>query len=156
MRPLVVGVGHPDRADDAIGLLVAERVRAACPDVDVCTVASPLRLFEAWEGRDDVVVVDAVRSGRKPGAVTVVNADSPLRARVGAAGSHGFGLAEAIELARAVGRLPEHVVVVGVEAWSFAERSKMSAPVRRAAAQATRSVIAALRHTDDARAGGGL
>ncbi|HET6816476.1 MAG TPA: hydrogenase maturation protease [Mycobacteriales bacterium] len=140
MRPLVVGVGHPDRGDDAVGPLVADAVRRTGGDVDVTTVMAPLQLLDAWADREVVVVVDAVRSGRSAGAVTVVRTDAPLPVPTGATGSHGFGVAEAVELARAVDRLPPRLTVVGIEAATFDTGGGMSRPVRRAVEEAARAV----------------
>ena len=145
MTALVVGVGQPDRCDDAAGLLVAEEVRRRAPRCEVVTVTSPTRLIDVWDGRDDVVVVDAVRTGRDPGEVSVVEVtERPLPARPGAGGSHGFGIAEAVELARSLDRLPRRLVVVGIEAGSFAQGSEMTPAVTAAAAGAVRAVLEAL------------
>jgi hydrogenase maturation protease len=145
---LVVGVGQSDRGDDAAGLLVAEQVRRAEPDVEVVTVASPTRLLDLWDDRDDVVVVDAIRSGRCAGEVIAVDVtDRPLRAQSGAGGSHGFGVAEAVELSRSLGRLPQRLVVVGVEAETFAQGAGLSPAVAAAVPRATAAVLRALAAT---------
>ena len=146
MRALVVGVGQADRGDDGVGLLLADRVANLAPaGVQVCTLSSPVRLTEAWEGYDLVVVVDAVRSGRTPGLVTVLAVtDDPLPARPGAGGTHGFGVAEAVELARTLGRLPSRLVLVGVEATGFTAGSVVSPAVQAALPVAERAVLDAL------------
>jgi hydrogenase maturation protease len=143
---LVVGVGQPDRGDDAVGPLLAARLRdPPRPGVDVRTLPSPVRLAEVWEGYDIVVVVDAVRSGRPAGEITVVNVtDELLPARPGAGGTHGFGLAESVELARAMGRLPRRLVLVGIEATGFAIGIPVSATVLAALPDAERAVVDAL------------
>jgi len=67
------------------------------------------------------VLVDAVRSGAPPG--TSHRADvslTPLPAALRrAASTHAVGVAEAIELARTLGRLPAAVVVYGLEGQRF-------------------------------------
>ncbi len=145
MSALVIGVGQTDRSDDAVGLLVAAEVGRIAPAVDVVTVTSPTRLVDAWEGRDDVAVVDAVRTGRSAGAITLVEVGNrPLPARPGAGGSHGFGVAEAVELGRALGRLPRHLVVVGVEASTFAIGAELTPEVVAAVPAAARAVLGAV------------
>ena len=145
MNALVIGVGQHDRGDDAVGLLVAAEVRRTAPAVDVVTVTSPSRLVESWEGRDDVAVVDAIRTGRPAGAVTLVEVgDRPLPARPGAGGSHGFGVAEAVELGRALGRLPRRLVIVGVEAGTFAIGADLTPEVVAAVPAATQAVLRAV------------
>jgi hydrogenase maturation protease len=81
-RQLVVGVGHPDRGDDAVGPVVVERVREllGCgPDpggigtvrADLVVHADPTCLSDLWEGVALAVVVDAVRCDRPVGSVVV-------------------------------------------------------------------------------------
>jgi hydrogenase maturation protease len=116
-RCAVVGVGHPDRGDDAVGLLVAERVAdVGLVGVDVVPARTPVDLLDVCADYASVVVVDAVRSqGIPPGTVTIRNycADEPPPLG-DATGTHGFGLGSAIRLAWLVGNAPERVTVVGV------------------------------------------
>ena len=91
------------------------------------------------------MVVDAVRTGRAPGEVTVVEVGAhALPARPGADGSHGFGVAEAVELGRALDRLPRRLVVVGVEAATFSTGAAVTPAVADAVGAATEAVTTAL------------
>ncbi len=149
-RPLVVGLGSPDRGDDAVGIVVGRAVAARhLPDVDVVAHEDPTDLVELWSGRDLVVVVDAVRSGAEPGTLVVVETgtgDQRLPestwGRTGRGGTHAFGLASAVELARALGRLPSRVVLVGVEAASFDHGAPLSPAVAAAVPHAVGRVLA--------------
>lgn len=148
-RPLVVGLGSPDRGDDAVGVVVARAVAARhLPDVDVVAHEDPTDLVELWSGRELVVVVDAVRSGAEPGTLVVVETGAggerlPERAwgRTGRGGTHAFGLAAAVELARALHRLPARVVLVGVEAASFDHGAPLSPAVGAAVHTALEAVL---------------
>jgi hydrogenase maturation protease len=145
----VVGIGTIDRGDDGIGLLVAERVRAVgASGVTVVPVASPVALLDVFERYDDVVVVDAVRSGAEAGTVTVTTVDeSPLPGRTSGAGTHGFGVADAIELARALDRLPARLVVVGIELARVTTGAGVTEAVADAVDQAAHEVLrTAQRH----------
>lgn len=123
-RVAVVGLGNPDRGDDAVGPAVAGRVAAQrLPGVEVLQQEDPTSLIQWWGEKDLVVVVDAVRSNRAPGTVRITEAGAgrgPLTndawAGTGRGGTHAFGLAAAVELSRALGRLPGRLVLVGVEA----------------------------------------
>jgi hydrogenase maturation protease len=55
--------------------------------------------------------------------------------------THAFGLAEAVELARALGRLPRFLVVYGVEGKCFTPGAALSAGVEAAAADAAARVL---------------
>ena len=153
-RRVVVGLGAPDRGDDAVGPTVAREVAAVLaeqpvPGVEVVEREDPTSLLDVWSGVALAVVCDAVRSGSPPGTLHVVRTGKDLppltEGHVQEAGSHDFGLASAIELARALGRLPEHVVVVGVEARSFEWGESLTQSVANAVPSAVAEVLALLR-----------
>ena len=116
-RPVVIGVGNPSRRDDGVGWIVATAagdLLGEAVDVECCD-GEPARLLDAWAGRDLAVVVDAMCSGGEPGAVRLLDqrdVDGPPR---GGLGSHALGVGQAAGLGRAVGRVPRHLVIVGIE-----------------------------------------
>lgn len=140
----MIGVGNWFRGDDAVGLLVAERVREAGPPaVEVVEVeGEPTSMIEAWEGASRVYVVDAVSSGGDPGAVYRFDAlvQAPP-AQFGRGGTHALSVAEVVELARALDRLPERLVVYGIEGASFTAGTEVTPSVRRAARSAADRVL---------------
>lgn len=150
-RAMVIGLGSPDRGDDAVGPAVAERVRGMVGDgVEVLTREDPTALVHTWQGRHVVVLVDSMISGVAPGTVTVRRAgthDAPLPtyafAAAGRGGSHAFGLAGAVELSRTLGTLPEHVAIVGVESKTF-DHGEMSPQVAASIGDAVATVCAEL------------
>ncbi len=151
-RVLVAGLGSADRGDDGIGSAVAHQVARAVaelglPGVEVLEHAEPMGLLEAMLDRDLLVVVDAVRSGAAPGTVTARRlGPQALEARMdpGSAGTHGLGLAMALGLARALDRLPETTVVVGVEAAGIDRGQPLSAAARAALPLAVGAVLECL------------
>ena len=116
---LILGCGNPDRSDDAAGILVARRLRElGIPAEEFGGDASGL--IDAWSGWADVIVVDAMKSGASPGTIRTWDArTSAFPAGQFRCSTHAFGVAEAIELARAIDRLPRKLVVVGIEGIRF-------------------------------------
>jgi hydrogenase maturation protease len=149
---LIVGLGQPDRGDDAVGPEVARAVAARrLPGVVVLERDEPADLMDTWAGHGGVLVVDAVRSGAAPGTLRVLDAgrtSGPLSpeawAATGRGGTHALGLAAVVELARALGRLPDRVVVVGVEAERFDHGVPLSPAVAAAITPAADAVASAL------------
>jgi hydrogenase maturation protease len=143
---LLIGVGNPDRGDDAAGLAVARRIRAAAPaGVTVSELdGDQLRLLDAWDGADDVWVVDAVCSGGEPGTVYRFDAACPLGARFRHCGTHTFSLADVIELARALGRLPGRLVGYGIEGGTFAVGAALSPRAQAAVRAVTEQILGEL------------
>ncbi|HLO78268.1 MAG TPA: hydrogenase maturation protease, partial [Magnetospirillum sp.] len=122
MSVLVLGIGHPFRGDDAIGPMAAEAVAAlALPDVTALAHhGEGTDLMERWAGFDRVVAVDATRSDSAPGTIRRWDAVAEkLPAALFPKSSHLFGLAEAVEMARLLGRLPAGFTVIGVEGRDF-------------------------------------
>ena len=155
-RILVVGIGSPDRGDDAWGPVVAGAAAREVAGRDgraghigVLVHEDPTDLVQAWGDADLAIVLDAVLGDAEPGTlvVTEMGADSaglPTSSFAAAAvgGTHAFGLASAVELSRALGRLPRRVVLVGVQPGGFDHAAPMSAPVAAAIAPALETVDA--------------
>ncbi len=146
-RALVIGLGAEHRGDDRIGLDVARALRPrARGEFDVAEAPGDASgLLDLWVGRETVVVVDAVRSGSPPGTVRRVElGSSDLPEGPAITSTHGLSLREAVALGRAVGRMPRHLTVVGVEADDLGLRDGLSVPVARALGVAVQAVLLAL------------
>jgi hydrogenase maturation protease len=115
--PLVIGIGNVLRGDDAAGPMVAALLnRRLGEEIAVASGGDVAELTVLWEGREAVVVVDAMASGRPPGAVARYDAVAgALPVQAFGRSTHAFGLAEAIELSRALGTLPARLVIYGIE-----------------------------------------
>jgi hydrogenase maturation protease len=133
--------------------LVLDAVRPRIPScVDAIeSNGDAVALVSAWEDTDLLVVVDAVVSGGKPGTIYRFDGAHRLPALFfRAASSHVLGLAEALELARALGRLPERVMVVGIEAGDVAFGDGLTPAAMAAVPRATDLVLQILEelHTE--------
>ena len=136
-RVLVVGCGNPEAADDAVGIVAVRAAHPrleAIPGVKVVEGTLGPDLADLVVDVDAAVVVDAVRTsdgGRAPGTLVRVEAGPEgLPAHVGALmSSHGFGVAEAVGLSRALGA-HARIVLLGLEALDVGVGHPMSAPVR--------------------------
>ena len=136
MKPatVVIGVGNPDRGDDGAGPAVASRVETAVSSVTtVIRRSDPTSVVDDLAGAETAYLVDATRSGVEPGTVRRIEVgDAPLAAAGVRYSSHGLDVAEAIELARAVGGLPRRLVVFGVEGQDFRLGADLSPAVDKA------------------------
>ena len=146
MTSLVVGIGNRWRGDDGAGPEVAARVaELGLPGVQVVVQDQPLALLEHLADHDEVVVVDAAKRGGPAGRVHVwLVGTAPLPRHRHAVGSHALGVGEVVELARALGRLPRRLTLVGVEAESFRAGAPLSPAVRTHLDDAVRAVTDAL------------
>ncbi|MGZ6729474.1 MAG: hydrogenase maturation protease [Gaiellaceae bacterium] len=138
-----MGIGNAWRNDDRAGLAVARLLEGALPEgVELLErEGEPTSLIDSWEGAEAVWLVDAVSSGAEPGTVHRHDAsERELPATLFRTSTHHFGLAEAVELARALGRLPETTVVYGIEGANFQTGETLSPEVEAAAARVADAV----------------
>lgn len=142
-NPLIIGVGNMDRGDDAVGLLVVRQLRRTLPDQIGMreTNGDALELMELWRGSERVILIDAVQSGVEPGTIHRWEVHhGPLPGRWFAHSTHALSVAEAIEIARALGELPSWFVVYGIEGRQFEVGAEPSLPVRRAMPELLRRI----------------
>jgi len=144
---LVIGLGNTDRGDDAAGLLVARRLREAGADAiqHTGTIAD---LLDMWQSADDVLIVDTVTSGDVPGSVHVWDArTAEFETEIFRSSTHSFGLGELLKLAGALGRLPNHITVYGIEGSQFALGAKPSAQVLAGIERAIEQILSFERYS---------
>ncbi|MEZ5840794.1 MAG: hydrogenase maturation protease [Hyphomicrobiales bacterium] len=139
----IIGIGNRLRGDDAAGPLVAERLAALDLGLEVIELdGDGTRLLETLEGAADVIVIDAMRSGAAPGTIRRFDAASEtLPAGAFHYSSHAFGVAEAIETARAIDTLPANLTIYGIEGAGF----DFGAPLDAAVERAIDALVAAIR-----------
>jgi hydrogenase maturation protease len=127
----LVGVGHAGRGDDAAGIEVARRVGSSNPPgLKVLEEDSDLiSLVQTWATGDDAVVIAATSSGAAPGTVRhlVISRDRDSEEEI--RGWAGEEIAETLEFARTVDRMPRRVTIYGIEGQSFDRGEDLSEPV---------------------------
>lgn len=141
---LVVGVGNPSRSDDGVGWVVAQRLkRLERKDFDLVTLVGDMTaVLEAWKGRPAVVIVDAAWSGAPPGTLHRIDPrQQPLPPGGFLASSHGFNLADCLEMARLMSSLPPQVIILGIEGANFDYGTDLSPAVEQAVETATRMAL---------------
>ena len=140
---LVIGLGNEYRSDDAVGHAVARRLKASAGNEFRVKEESGEggALMEAWKDADFVVLVDAVESGGLPGTIRRIGcADEGYSERAFPLFRPRIRRLRRIELARALERLPAHLVVYGIEGRSFALGEGLSPEVEAAADEVVRRV----------------
>jgi hydrogenase maturation protease len=141
---LIVGVGTAYRSDDAAGLIVAERLKARLPEgASVIThEGEGVSLMEQLAESDAAVLIDAMCSGAEPGTIRRfdASAQSPP-AQMFRHSTHAIGIAEAIELGRALGKLPHQLIVYGIEGRDFNAGTQLSPAIESSVEAVIRRVL---------------
>jgi hydrogenase maturation protease len=144
-RVVVIGVGNEFRRDDGVGPEVLSRLRQheAGGAVDlVSSDGEPTRLIEAWTGAALAVVVDAVLADPpSPGRLRRIVLGQGDSADARQVSSHGLGLGEAIGLARALGRMPDRLIIHAVEAADVGHGVGLTPAVAAAVGTLTAAVL---------------
>jgi len=126
MRVLVAGVGNTLRVDDGFGVVVARRLQAMrLPEgVNVMeTGISGMSLVqELMEGYEALIVVDIVDRGRPPGTIMLIEPDLPDATVMShderhslTANTHEANPSAVMTMAKAMGTLPPHVLMVACQ-----------------------------------------
>ena len=121
-RAVVIGLGSPILTDDSVGLCVArafyEAGHALTADADVKELhAGGLGLVEAMDGYDCAIVVDAMKTGARPGEIRVLR-EAEFGACVNSGSAHDMNLAGALKTGRMLGlSLPASIRLFGIEAF---------------------------------------
>jgi len=93
-----------------------------------------LELVDQLRWRDGVVLVDAAVTGAPPGTIHVFDCTKvDIQAIRPGASSHGFGVAEAVAMARVLRELPRVCRLYAIEGVNFALGAAISPAVRAAA-----------------------
>jgi hydrogenase maturation protease len=145
-QPIVIGLGNRMRGDDGAGLEVARIVAERAPEVRAVEhEREPTDLLAIWEGSGAVVVIDAVL-GDEPGRVhrAEVGPEALKERPSMSASTHAVSLSEVIELGRSLNRLPDRLIVLGIEGDRFEVGAGLSSPVREAAETAADLALAEL------------
>jgi len=143
-RRLVLGIGNPERGDDASGRVVARLLRGKLPaGFEIVEVdGEATALLAQLEDAQEAFLVDACVSGAPAGTIRRFDVSAgPLPPGKFGLSTHSFGLKEALELARTLGSLPPRCIVYAIEGQSF----ELGEPLSPQVAAAATNVAARLR-----------
>ncbi|TGD86323.1 hydrogenase maturation protease [Mycolicibacterium sp. CH28] len=143
MTVVVVGIGNDHRRDDGVGPAVAAALAVGqLPGVRVLTCAAePTAILDAWDGSALAVIIDAVVGpDAVPGRVRRCTAED--LAVAGGISSHDLSLAQTYELGQALGRAPQRLVVVAIDAADLGHGTGLSPAVAAAVSHAVEVVRA--------------
>ena len=144
----VICVGNEYRSDDGVGVIIAKKLKEL--DTSEFTVLEEsgegASLMEAWEKRDLAIVVDASNSGAKPGTVFRFDANQQeIPSAFFHYSTHAFSVAEAVELARSLEKLPAGLIVYAIEGKTFEAGTAISPEVEGAVGEVIKRILSELK-----------
>jgi hydrogenase maturation protease len=148
-RILIGGIGNVLFADDGIGPFVARTLDARYrfpSDVEVADLGTPgLDLIDYFEGRERILLIDAVKSAEKPGSILLYHQAEIAQCCVGPrTGPHAPSLTETLLTVEMLGLSPQELVLVGVVGQSYETDCDLTGAVREAVDDAIDAVLSEL------------
>ncbi len=143
-RVLIIGIGNAERGDEGVGIAVTRQVsRQNLSDAAVIEETGEGKaLVEAWKDNEFVILVDAIRSGAPPGAIRRFDAATEtIPSELFRYATHAFGVAQAIEMARAKNALPARLILYGIETLNFTPGQKLTPTVETAISSVTAQIL---------------
>lgn len=118
----VIGIGSPF-GDDRLGWLAVEQLeqstlRRRYPGLALTFAPSDrpgALLLEQLHDVDAAILIDAMQAGVPPGTVRSFTPEQLGRQATGLLSSHAFGVAQSLALAATLGRLPQYLLIIGIE-----------------------------------------
>ncbi len=149
-RLMVIGCGNLLASDDGVGIEIVRQLKEIkLPlGVQIVEAGTPgLQLLDIWEEAEQVIIVDAVRSGEPVGMIHWFD-DSFLPPReIMPLSSHGINVIDAIALGKLMGRIPQEIRILGVEILSSEPYNEGLTPqVASAVPQAIQRVLLEIQH----------
>ena len=118
-RTLVIGLGNPLMGDDGAGVAALERLREEWElpgEVELVDGGTwGMNLLPLVESAPRLILVDAIKTGARPGTLTVLERRELPRYFSLKLSPHQIDLREVLALAELRGLLPEDLVAVGIE-----------------------------------------
>ena len=143
---VLIGIGNMYRGDDAIGLIVADKLQSSGIPVIKATGDATI-LMESWEGYDKAILIDACPYMEQTGQIhrVNINEDENILTDSIRSSSHNFGISEAIEFSRLLRSLPEEVIIYAIEGERFEQGDEVSSKVMSAIPAVTEQIINELK-----------
>lgn len=121
---IVIGIGNPERGDDAAGCCALKYLSTDNKLSDSCQFiehsGEALALIEAWQDYRYAILIDAVRADLECGSIIKLNLiDEKLPEDIKISSSHLLGVYEAVELARTLKKLPDELIFFGIQGDNF-------------------------------------
>jgi len=142
---LIIGLGNPLRGDDGVGVRVAQTLAEQTLPNGVEVVdggTQGLGLVSLLEGQQRVILIDAAEMGKSPGQFVRFTMDEAyLPGEDQSLSIHAAGLRDALLLARALGVLPDELVIFGVQPASIEWDSVLSPQVEATLPDLIRAVL---------------
>ena len=150
MSALVLGIGNLLIGDEGVGCKTVEELvrRYDLPDSVECVDGGTagFELLSLLEGRDQVILIDALRDDREPGTVIMVEGEHVPKAFLNLLTPHQLGICDVLAAAQLTDTMPGHLTLFGIEPKQLDVGIGLSPEVEAAMEKTIGAVVEQLRH----------
>ena len=145
----IVGIGNPDRQDDGAGWRVIDGIRGQVPPEVYLTkqkgnIEALLDLFSRYSS---IILVDACLSEDKAGTWRRIDAlHEAIPMEKVRASTHGFGISQAIHLARTLHQLPSKLFLYALSGKEFQMGNSLSSSVEEAIPHIIKDILSCMKN----------
>ena len=151
---MLIGIGHPDRGDDALGSILLENIKAKVENTLATQhiLGDMAQLIDCFEHYHIVIIIDAIVTRQKPiGTCYRFENEAILPISHGVTTStHSFDLGQTLQLAKNLGVLPNKLILYGIEVGHFEHGKPMSEAVTASLSDLEQSILKEIRNLQHA------
>jgi hydrogenase maturation protease len=149
MRVVVLGVGNVLMADEGVGVHVVQELGRRyefAPEVQLIDGGtSGMEMLDDLARADRLIIVDAMKGGRAPGAIVTLTGDEVPVFFTRKLSPHQIALSDVLAALRVMDQAPGETVLIGVEPASLDLSMELSPRVAAAVPRVVDLVVTAVR-----------
>ena len=136
MKQKIIGIGNDFRSDDAVGLLVARKLKELYPDFDIIeSDGNGVDLLSIFQEYDKVIIIDAAIADNPEdvGQIREIKITPDFNfSDIKIFSSHSFSLLEALKMGKQLSILPDDLYLYLILSQNFSFGQEISEAVKKA------------------------
>ncbi len=150
VKALVLGIGNLLIGDEGVGCWAVEELnrRYTLPPTVECVDGGTagFELLPMLDSKDLVILIDALRDDREPGAVIMVEDEYVPKAFLNRMTPHQLGICDVLAAAQLTDIMPKHLTLYGIEPKQLEVGIGLSPEVEAGMEKTIGAVVEQLRH----------
>jgi len=145
---VILGMGNLLLQDDGVGVHLVHtlsRDELDYPNLEIIDAGTSPEIVSLIEGADKLIIIDAVKGGKEPGAIyrfspDELDIDSPVRLSL-----HQTGVLDNLRMLKLLGKNPRKIIIIGVEPQNIGWGLELSPKIKDRLAELKGVVIQEIR-----------